>query len=167
MKKWGLFLLLWCGILGGNAYSNDLGRTFYADTVSGADTNAARSDFIYTESMDMSFFERVWLSINIESTGNDTLFANDTFFVFLQSSPDNKNWTDHGLDTLIAIKKGENDTLLNIPTGIDRDSSFMANWGRVKVLHRNTLSSEQALDGNIYTKFITAWVSYIKTGGEN
>ncbi len=141
-------------------------QVIYNDSIL-ADTNGTRADIIYTPAMDLSNIKRLWFDLQIEGYNNqDTSFANDSFFVGFQTSFDNKNWTSHilGDSALFKIKKGANDTIVTTTVGIDRDSSYCGNFGRLRIVHRNALSNQQALTANVYQKRITGWVSYIREG---
>ncbi len=136
---------------------------FYSDAIL-ADTNGTRIDTIYTSGFDASEYTRLWFDLEIEGFLNDTVFAADSFFVAFQSSGDNINWTSHVLgDTaLYKILKGANDTTVTTTVGIDRDSSYCGSFGRIRILHRNALSNQQALTANVYQKKFTVWISGIK-----
>ena len=155
MKKILLALLLLCATVSANDLTVD-----YADLI-GADTNGTRTDTAYTPSMFVGGYDRLWFTVSIKGLAYDTGFANDSYFVFIQHSPNKIDWSTTGNDTLQKILKGDNDTTLNIATSINRDSVVVGNYVRVKFLHRNALANKQALTANTYSKRLRAWVSYV------
>lgn len=164
-------MLTLLSLIATTAWSTDL-RVVYADSIA-ADTNGTRTDTIYTPSTDISDAVRLWITIQVlgvskDSAGanyvaTDTSFANDTFFVFFQSSADQQTWTIDAQDTLLAIKKGANDTIVNVSTSIPRDSTgWVGDYGRIRVVHRNTLANQFPLGSGVYRKEIVAWISKVK-----
>lgn len=177
MKKILLLMLL---MITATAQADEA-SVIYADTVLDADTNASRTDAINTPSVRISDYSKIWVAVSLEAVskqdsagtgfvgGVDTVFANDTFFVLFQQSYDDINWFSVAPagaatgDTLQTIVKGANDTFFVRPTTyIRRDSLNIGNFGRIRFIHGNTLSSEQELNGNIYRKKLTAWFSGVK-----
>lgn len=162
MKKL-LFLILLLSFIPSLSHGEAV-TAFYSDFI-GEDTNTTRTDTVYTNYLDVRDCSRLWLTIKIAGYSNDTSFTADSFFVGLQYSSDASNWYSHATgDSLQKILKGANDTTINIATGISRDSTFCADYVRVRVLHRNTLANQQALTANTYVKLITAWFNAIKEG---
>lgn len=155
----------------GSVSANDV-SVEYKDSLTTGETNATRADVFYTSVIDTREFKRIWLTLQIQgirkddngenSVATDTVFANDSFFVFYQYSSDKINWFTSTNDTLQKIKKGANDTILNIATDLSRDSLHLGNYARIKFLHRNKLITETGLPGNSYTKRLTVWFNTVK-----
>lgn len=169
MKK--LLMLMLPLLIAPAIQANDL-TGIYTDSI-GADSNSTRTDTFYTPSARIQEFDRIWLTIEIEGVSKDsasanyaatdTVFTNDSFFVFFQSSANLVDWTINEQDTLIKIKKGANDTIVNVANSVSRDSAnWVGNYGRIRVVHRNALTNQQALTANNYRKRITAWLSTVK-----
>lgn len=162
MNKLLVLGLLAIILIAPSIFATDL-SVIYVDTLDGADTNTVRCDTAYTGIIDLSEYGRAWISVAIEGIGYplDTSFANDTFFVFLQYSPNRINWTKS--DTLQKILKGANDTIINLTTPIlNRDSLNVGNFFRVMFCHRNVASDCVAAEGNSYSKKLTAWFNTVK-----
>lgn len=148
--------------------ANDI-NILYHDTINAADTNAARADTVYTTIMDISGFNSWWTAITMKREGlNDTGWTSDVYKIGLQHSYDRSNWFGIASatgDTLQSIAKNTsgNDTTV-IPTTIySRDSTLnIGNYIRGFIVHRQTLSSEQPLLDNVYSKRIAIWISGIK-----
>ncbi len=157
MLKRLLVLLLLLPVMVG---ANDL-SVVYEDFI-GSDTDGTRVDTVYTTSMDIRGINRIWITLQFEGLG-DTVFANDSFFVGFQYSNDRLTWYSHATGDSLqgGVLKGAADTTINISTGIARDSIFCGNYGRLRILHRNALSSQQALTANTYTKRISAWFNTV------
>lgn len=125
-------------IVGGSALGADY-RLVYVDSIIAADSNAIRHDTSYS-----GIFEVLGRHIQF-GTGlypylgySDTNWGSDTFFVSLQSSFDRKNWVAHAIDTAV-------DTGYQVSTVLlDRDATVIGNWGRIMLIHRDSIGTGEA-----------------------
>lgn len=141
--------------------ANDL-SVVYTDDIAAGDTVAMRTDTVYTPWMDVRDFKRIWLSFNLEAYPYDTNFAGDTFFLYLQHSPDKRHLTTTA--ALQSVVKGANDTIINVAASINRDSLFFGNWNRFMVVHVDSLSAaaDTLIVGNEYKTKITVWLNTVE-----
>lgn len=166
-----IFLVLIMILLMVPVWGNDV-NVLYVDTINAADTNAARADTVYTTVMDISNYNSWWTAITFKSEGlYDTVWTSDVYKIGWQHSYDRYTW--YGIapggaataDTLQTITRNAsgNDTTVFPTTIVSRDSTVnIGKYIRGFIVHRQTLSSEQALLGNTYSKRIAMWVSGIK-----
>lgn len=171
MLKRLMLLMLACALSWSGVEATDL-SVLYVDAI-GGDTDQVRVDVIYTDSMDTREFKRIWLNIQFEAVSkdsagvnyvpyDDSTFANDSFFVFYQYSADGINWFTSADDTIAKIKKGDADTTINVAISLNRDSLNLGNYGRIKFVHRNTLSGEYELGANVYRTILRVFFVTVK-----
>jgi hypothetical protein len=158
-----LFLTFLILALVGIIYANDL--VIYTYAISDSDTGTVRSDTVVTPSVylgDRSHlrFYSV-LSAYAVSGAIDTNWADDSFLVYLQFSPDDKTWNvgdTFALDTFTDNSSGW--SWLHL----DRDTSNAGNYIRFKMVHRDSIGSGEVdsawlADHTSFYKQLKVWIT--------
>ena len=157
-----IILALLC--LAGSVFANDIQVTL-RDSISVADTNAARGDTVYSEWVPIHGAQKIHLFVDVFAIGGsavDTNFADDSFFVDVQLSFDKGNVTKKFLiDTLL-------DTGLGWPGVADDKADLLAadslrgNYMRARFIHRALDIGGPGFLNKVYGKKLKLWFVLIK-----
>jgi len=129
-------------LLAVTAGANDL-RAIFSDSIVPADSGDVRADTVYTPAMDISGYSWLQFYTQIKAYENrsDTNFTDDSFFVYVQYSPDGIIF--NAGDTLCI------DTFLATGAGwsfqnLTHDDAILGNYMRGMLVHWDSIKVSEA-----------------------
>lgn len=151
-KKLFVLLLLLPVLVGANdlsvVYTDGIGADMAAETV--------RDDTVYTNWIDIRGFNSVHFYSKLSPYGSysDTNFADDTFWVIIQTSFDRIGLKTHLIDTFLTTDSSWSALKLNTSDYI------FGNWMRGMLIHWDTLGADSpGLEDNEYSKKLEVWIA--------
>lgn len=148
------------------AFPTDL-SVFYADTIVTADSAKLRVDTVYTPVMDISGFQNIWFTAEVNPWIYDGQpspnYIDDTVKIAWEMSPDGRNWTVFGTAIFaVWLPLSATDSFKNSAAEVDGLGAWKGNYGRGRFIYSDSSGIDADSVDNIRHWRFSLWVNGVK-----